>query len=195
MSAKDLIQAIAVTSELCGTNLSEPAQRMLFQDLSTYPEVAVIAALSKCRRELKGRLTLSEIISRIDDGRPGPEEAWAMIPRDESATIVWTEEMCAAWAIADQLIQQGEEVAARMAFKETYTRALAEARDERKPVCWRVSLGHDANGREAVLCDAVRKGRLTTGYVSKLLPHHKSSPEFLGLLEKAESEIKQIEAA
>jgi hypothetical protein len=174
MAAIELIQALAATAELCGTNLSEPAAKMLLSDLSDYDERAVLVALSKCRRELKGRLTLAEIISRIDDGRPGAEEAWAVLPFDEATSVVWTEEMSAAFWIAQPLIDQGEKVAARMAFKETYQRLVAEAREQRTPARWSVSLGHDKAGRQPILAAAVEKGRISTDHARKLIPNFES---------------------
>jgi hypothetical protein len=66
-----LSEAVAVTLELTGTTLSEVAARMMADDLARYPEQQVMGALTRCRRELKGRLTIADVISRLDDGRPG----------------------------------------------------------------------------------------------------------------------------
>jgi hypothetical protein len=171
MASIDLIQAIAATAELCGTNLSEAAAGMLLGDLSEYDERGVLVALTKCRKELKGRLTLAEIISRIDDGRPGAEEAWSMLPRDEATTVVWTDEMNQAWGAVQNLISDGEVVAARMAFKETYSRIVTEAREGRQPARWTVSLGHDVPGRKTALLMAVAKRRLTADHACALIPN------------------------
>ena len=78
-----LNEAIAVTAELTGTVLSKVAAQVMAEDLARYPEAQVMGALTRCRRELKGRLTIADVISRLDDGRPGVEEAWAMLPKDE----------------------------------------------------------------------------------------------------------------
>ena len=88
-----LIEAVAVALELTGTVLSEAAVRVMADDLSRYPEYQVLVALTRCRRECKGRMTISDVLSRLDDGRPGVEEAWAMAPKGESDTCVWTDEM------------------------------------------------------------------------------------------------------
>lgn len=186
MASENLIEALAVTAELLGTQLSGGAKRVMLMDLDAYPESAVILALGKCRRELKGRLTIAEIVARIDDGRPGAEEAWAMIPRDEDATAVWTEEMVAAWAVARQMINAGEEIPARMAFKEKYLALVADARNSGRGVVWSVSLGQDANERETALSAAVSAGRISAPHAAKLLPHHhQPSPQFTALLESA----------
>lgn len=187
MAAVDLIQALAATAELCGTNLSEAAAKMLLSDLSDYDERAVLVALSKCRRELKGRLTLAEIVSRIDDGRPGAEEAWAVLPFDESTSVVWTEEMSKAFWIAHPLIEEGEKVSARMAFKEAYVRLVAEAREQRVPAAWTVSLGHDKDGRKPVLLAAVERGRLNRTQARRLIPNFDEVDSVTPLLESAKS--------
>ena len=43
MPSKALIQAVAVTAELCGRTFSEPAARVFVEDLAAYPEAAVLA--------------------------------------------------------------------------------------------------------------------------------------------------------
>lgn len=172
MTTKHLLQAIAVTAELTGTELSEAAARVMAQDLARYPEKQVLGSLTRCRRELKPRtLTIEAVLTRLDDGRPGPEEAWAMIPRDEATSVVWTDEMARALGVAQPLLDEDDQVAGRMAFLETYRRLVQEARDASSPVKWTPSLGWDAHGREGVLLEAVRLGRLTAQHVAGLLPY------------------------
>jgi len=185
---ENLLKAIAVTAELTGTELSVDAARMMAEDLSQYPEELVLKALTKCRRELKTRMSLADVISRIDDGRPGAEEAWAMIPKDESGSVVWTDEMAEAYGIAYHLINDGDTVQARMAFTETYRDRCAKARDSGIPVHWTPSLGHDPHSREQVLLDAVEKGRLTASHVEKLLPYRDVSNAGLALISTEKSQ-------
>ena len=77
----ELAEALAVTAELTGTELSVAAAKVMATDLAAYPRQQVLGALARCRRELKTRLTMAAVIERLDDGRPGAEEAWAMIPK------------------------------------------------------------------------------------------------------------------
>lgn len=194
MPSIELIQAVAVTAELCGRVFSEGAARMFVADLSAYPEPAVLKALTRCRREVKGMLTIQDVVSRIDDGRLGVEEAWAMMPFSESQSVVWTEEMAEAFGIALPLLCEGEKVAARMAFKEAYLRLNGEARDAGKPVVWTPSLGHDKSGREPVLSEAISKGRLTYEHAQAIgytLPNHKAVEVLLTDQQKAT--LKQVE--
>jgi hypothetical protein len=165
-----LLEALAVTAELTGTEVTEAAARVMSTDLAAYPLPQVLAALTRCRRELKGRLTIAAVIERLDDGRPGPEEAWSMIPMDETGSVVWTEEMSEAYGVGHRLIGHGDHVGARMAFKEAYNALVAKARAEQRPVRWMPSLGHDPAQRAAALAEAVRKGRLSESHAANLLP-------------------------
>lgn len=172
MATEQLLQAIAVTAELTGTQLSQGAARVLAEDLSRYPEQQVLAALTRCRREIRTRLTVADVVARIDDGRLGPEEAWAhVLPLlgDESASIVWTAEEKAAFFVCSNL--EDDRIAARMAFLETYRKAVLESRNSGRPVKWEHCLGHNPAGREHVLTEAVRLGRLPAAHVQQLLPH------------------------
>lgn len=161
MASKELIQALAATAELCGANLSEAAARLLLQDLAPYDEAAVLVALSRVRKSGK-RFSLGAIIEELDhtDGRPGVEQAWAMIPQNEDASVVWTDEMARAFGVASPLLEQGDAVAARMAFKESYSKFVAEAREQALPVRWVPSLGDDVIGRQTALIAAVRERRM-----------------------------------
>lgn len=105
---------------------------------------------------------IAQIEGGADDGRPGPEEAWAIAlgAADEHATVVWTDEIAAAWAIAKPVFAIGDEVGARMAFREAYTRMVADERKRRQPAVWRASLGFDKDARRAAIEAAVDAGRL-----------------------------------
>jgi hypothetical protein len=165
-----LVDAILLTSEICGQSLSPAAARILAGDLADFDEAAILGALSRCRMEVHGRLKVSDIIVRIADDRPDAEEAWNMLPRDETASTVWTEEMAQAWGLALPLLEAGDVAAARRTFGEGYAKAVHQARIRREPVRWMPSLGSDVKGREAVVLDALRKGRLTAAQASALLP-------------------------
>lgn len=187
---QSLTEALAVTAELTGTDMSKHAARVMAEDLARFPVAQVLGALTRCRRELRGRLTIADVIARIDDGRPGVEEAWAMIPKSEGASVVWTAEMARAFGVAAPLMDS-DEVAARMAFKEAYGKAVSEARNAGTPTKWTPSLGHDAWSRESVLMEAVALGRLKAEHAARLLPHLKAEPAFAALLESQ----KLLEAA
>ena len=58
-----------------------------------------------------------------------------------------------------------------VAFLEAYRKRLALARGKQESVRWTPSLGHDPFGRETVLLEALKRGRLTQAHVAGLLPH------------------------
>lgn len=182
MASAQLLEAVAVTAELCGRTFSEPAARVFVADLSGYPERQVLGALTRCRKEVRGLLTVADVVQRLDDGRPGPDEAWAMLPRSEADSVVWTDEMAHAYAIAGPMMDQDRN-AARLGFREAYSRAVNAAREVRKPVSWSPSLGHDPRGREAALLRAAELGRLSHEHANALLPAPAEiAPEIAALL-------------
>lgn len=168
--SENLIKNIVATAEVMGTELTMDGARLFVSDLSEFHEQAVMSALAKCRREVKGKLTLADVVSRIDDGRPGPNEAWAMMPRSEDESVVWTDEMALAMRSAQPLLDAGDKVAARMAFLEHYQREVATARSNKTTVKWTPSLGHDKFGRESALQRAVELNRISYDHAVSLLP-------------------------
>ncbi len=164
-----VIKALMVTADIFGKRLTEESARMLAEDMSAYSERQVIEALTKCRRELKYFPTPADIISRLDDGRPGFEEAWSMIPKNENDSCVWTEEMSVAFATIRDLLET-DPIAARMAFKEIYTKLVSDQRTKNRQVKWTPSLGHCVQGREAALINAVTKNLISQETAWSLLP-------------------------
>lgn len=106
------------------------------------------------------------------DGRPDANEAWAIAlrSRDERATVVWTQDCAEAFAICVPVLDKGDEIGARMAFKSAYERIVANGRTTGSPAKWVASLGFDAEMREAALSEAVRSNRLQISDVSHVVP-------------------------
>lgn len=169
-----LLQALAVTVALIGSEMSEATARALVSELSAYPEPAVLAALARCKLECKYRLSLADVIERMVDGHPGAEEAWEIVPKSERDTAVVTQEIMAA--IPFDLIDAGDMTAARMAFRESYNRNVAQARAERRKPVWFPSLGSDKRMREAPLARAVQLGRMSLEQANGLLPAPIAAP-------------------
>lgn len=171
-----LIRSIQATSELYGRNLSAVAAELFLSDLSFYPEDQILTALAKCRRELRTFPTVADVLQRMSDGRPGVEEAWALLPKSEDESCVWTTEMAEAFNLV-RGIMTSDPVGARMAFKETYSRILTQARENHTQINWQVSLGHDRHQREACLRTAVVQGRISETQAQDLLPDFSSEPK------------------
>jgi hypothetical protein len=169
-----LVKAFFVALEVTGSpTISDAAIAVMLKDLSGYPEEQVISAIRRCCREVKGKLTLADIIQRLDDGRPDPETAWSMVPKDERVSAMMTSEMEEAFRLAYAQVAAGELIPARMTFLEAYRKSVQQARDGRYPVRWTFTPGTDKDGQALVLLDAAEKGRISTERVKEMLPYHR----------------------
>lgn len=160
-------EALIVTAEVMGTELSTRAAEAMARELVAYQPPMILGALRRCQRELRGRLTLADVIARLNDGHLGVEEAWALCPRDEDATVVWTDEISNAFGSARPLLREGDQVGARMAFKESYADQLRQAREAKRAARWWVSQGHSKEDRVAPMLRAVEMGRLPAAWVRR----------------------------
>jgi hypothetical protein len=157
-----LKSALAVTSEVCGIPWTKEACAIVEAKLGRLPEAQVLGALDRCQNEVKGRLSLADIIERLDDGRPAAEEAWATVESagDEARTVITTDEALMAFGEVRGLAKT-DQIAARMAFKDAYKRIVTESRAQGFSPKWTASLGHDKEQRVTALQLAVDKGRLS----------------------------------
>jgi len=187
----ELIKALAVTAELTGTEWSEGAARVVAEELKTYPLEHVTVALSRCRKEIKGRLTLTDILDRLPGGHPGPEEAWSTVSRSmqsEAYTVVWTDQMREAYGVS--LALGDDMVAARLAFKECYQKLVSEARARNHGPVWSISKGTDRHDQERAILEAFKQGKLTADYAKRQLPW--SADVDSAILELATSTVKRL---
>lgn len=98
-----------------------------------------------------------------DDGRLGADEAWAIAvsSADEAVTVVWTDEIAQAWGVVRSIFNLGDEVGARVAFRDAYNRMVAEARREARPPKWSTALGLDKRLQDDAARAAFAVGRLS----------------------------------
>jgi hypothetical protein len=175
-----LHEMILVTAEMVGRPLSDLAVAAMTRRLEAHRLEDVRDALDRCARELRGRLTLADVLERLPGRHPGPDEAWAIATRayDEDASIVWTDEIAEAFGAVRHM---DDRVAARMAFRERYRELVARSATEMPS--WALSPGHDAHGRLEAVREAERLGRLPAGDAERrgLLPAPQS-PNVLRLL-------------
>lgn len=166
-----LALAICATAETLGYTLSAEAAELMAEDLADYPAKDVGAALQACRRELTGKLTLAAILQRVQaaDGRPEPNEAWALAlaASDEFDSVVLTDEIQLALGAARAILDAGDKVGARMSFLSAYQRQVDTARREGRPVAWKLSPGFDQQRRLMAVEEAGRLGRLSAPAVAE----------------------------
>jgi len=170
---------------------------MHFKTLSAKAKALFFASLQSCslddvRRALSAHVCdkangryppqPAHLVAQMDAmkggaGRPGAEEAWAMsiAAGDEARTLVWTGEMREAFAICRPVFERGDEIGARMAFKDAYARLVAEAHRNGSRCLWEVSLGWDCGQRDKTLREAVSCGRLAHDAAAPFLVAPKES--------------------
>ena len=159
-----------------------------------------MACLTHMRQEPKFPPSSGQLLALMghrEPGRLGCEEAWARAVKacDETETVVMNDEIAEAWGIAKPIMDLGDEVGARMAFKEAYERITANATG---PAKWWPSIGSDPHKRDAALAEAKRAGLLSAPAVAALLPPPaptpgKTNPEGIKRL-KAEMERLRLKS-
>ncbi|WP_157991427.1 hypothetical protein [Caldimonas tepidiphila] len=173
MRDADMKEFFALLDDVAGfyeKPLSPTQKAMYFRALAEFPLAEVRAGFDahfRCDKHGDFMPKPNRIRAHItglvaEDRRPGAEEAWAVAigAADESKTLVWTAEMAEAWGVCRAVFASGDEIGARMAFREAYIRLVDEARRARRPAAWVTSLGHDAQQRSAAIDKAVELGRL-----------------------------------
>ena len=140
----------------------------------------------------------ADILRRLDgsgDGWLEPNEAWAICPHSEDDTVVWCDEISAAYHTASDLLP--DRVAARMAFLDAYRRHVDTARAQGRQPRWAVSLGHDSMQRQAALEQAVMAGRITRDHVARLTmttPPDITDQRMLQLTDQASGDAARADA-
>lgn len=196
------VEMLDAVYALHSKSLPAPAKVIFFRAMTAYPITAVRAAIDAHVRDAqRGQFPPkpADLIAQIedkaaDDGRPGPDEAWAMAmqSRDEAETIITTREVAEAFEAVKSVLCAGDEVGARMAFRETYGRIVARARVAGEPVRWFLSQGTDPERRKEPIRKAVAMGRLSSTHASALLP----KPDATGATAKGHAEgMARVRAA
>jgi hypothetical protein len=160
--------------------LSPRGKALYFKALEQYSlETVSMAMTAHIRDAQRGKFqpAPADLIAKIEgsapgDGRPGVEEAWALalLATDEHETVVWTEEMRDAFMLCRPVLERGDEVGARMAFKEAYLRMIVDAGRANRAVRWELSPGRSGEKRALAIERAAAVGRLPAPQVSLLLP-------------------------
>jgi len=135
----------------------------------------------------------ADYLQAVPDGHPTANESWAIMPKSDDVSVVWTEEMRQAFAIVAPLVSQGNLTSAFFAYKEAYEKAVSESRMKGLKPKWSPSFGFSISGREGALVEAIEKNRISLGYALKYLPELEYSPKFDSLILKHGSKAQQIE--
>lgn len=168
-----LIEALAATAEIMQAEVSPVSLVVMAEDLQAYDQNLVMQAISRFRKE-SSKFSLNGIIAQIEklnpNGRISADEAWALYPHNEEASAVITNEIAEAMGVAQPLLNEGDKVGARMAFKNAYERIVENNKSQGINPQWFPSLGTEKSGREIAIKEAVRIGRLPSSAIQTLLP-------------------------
>jgi hypothetical protein len=178
-------------AEAFGEPLTEQRQEIYCGGLADIQQDRLQVAFRRALYELKWFPKLAELrqlagasIDALADGRPGPEEAWARMPKGDSLeedSVVWCEEERIAYSACRPLLLEGDQIGARMAFKERYEKEVTEARSQAKPARWTMSAGYNVGHRLTTLAAAVEENRMTVKNALEFVPEERRD-EFVRLL-------------
>ncbi len=170
------VEMLQATLEIYGTKLTQGAISIWVAALSEYSLKQLRGALSDYVKTAgTGHFApkpadLIELLAG-DDGRPGAEEAWALCPMSEWESAYWTDETARAFgAGAADMVNRGDTIGARMAFREVYTRYVSDARANKIPINWFLSQGYDKHDRDVKMSQAISLGRVSLARAKEILP-------------------------
>lgn len=165
-------EVIGAVMALYGKDSTKPLLNLYWRALITYQIEHVRAALDRWVKDPRQGTFMpkpADIIRTIEDTHGSQQaqwlsanEAWAIaLPAaDEAATVVWTQEMAKALAIAKPILDAGDKIGARMAFIPAYERFVDQAKREGRDPHYEISDGWEANMRELAVQNAVTAGLL-----------------------------------
>ncbi len=196
---------LTILAEAFGETLTEQRQEIYCSGLADLHQNHLSTAFRRARYELKWFPKLAELrelagvlADGSNDGRPGVEEAWARMPKGqhmEDDSIVWCKEERIAYGACRSLLVEGDQIGARMAFKERYEREIAQARASARPVQWSFSAGYDVEHRLSTLATAVQERRLSLDTALDFVPADRRT-DFAHMLPAAEAKgllVGQVE--
>lgn len=167
-----------------GKIMSQGAMVFAFEALQQFELDDICKALTiHCQRN-KFAPTPNDILEIITGGSRhlSADEAWAiaLMSMDENETVVMTKEISEARAIAWEVYSSGDDIGARMAFRDAYNRIIKQSCTEPS---WFVSVGYDKSRTVDAVRKAVSIGRLPQQEINKyLLEAPKDAGPIAGLL-------------
>ena len=175
MEYKEFIILWMGARENTDTKTSKSLTKIAYELLSKYSRVELEYGITEHFRTSTYPIMPADIIGAIEAvydqrfKRIEANEAWTLIPESESDSACWTAEIAEAYFICLPLIEDGDKVSAKMAFREAYNRLADNATKKRIAVQWSVSLGHDKRKRNDAVRRALDKKLISNDIANKLL--------------------------
>lgn len=160
--------------------ISEPKIDLFVKQLEGVTEEELRYAVNYLRSQPSQKFMPkpAEYLQHIPDGHPSAQESWAMMPKDEDESVIWSEEQRKAYAVAAPLIAEGNISGAFFAYKEAYEKLVSESKFSRKKPKWEPSFGMDKSGREVAVIKALEKGRLKLDEALHFYPELEYNPSY-----------------
>ena len=122
--SKQIIQALVGTADAMGFEFKEAGLEIIVRKLAEHPEPDVLNSLEQLLEEHSGRFGLADILKRLPNALPGPEEAWnqALSARlwDEQTLLSLCTRLSSMRFSVPTVWEAGDKIGARMAFRERY---------------------------------------------------------------------------
>lgn len=149
---------------------------MWMEALACFQPGSVLRSATSYIKSNKFKPQLADIIEgcakQLDANWLGADEIWGLMPKTEHDSVMHSNETAEALAAALPLMERQDWTAARMAFKDAYTRLSARAKLEGRLPVYFPSFGTDHAGRVTMLANAVQKGQITLARAAEALPEH-----------------------
>ncbi|WP_027815202.1 hypothetical protein [Paraburkholderia bannensis] len=194
---KEFFAVLARTFETFGKPLpSGDVLTVWWTKLEPFPIEVVCAAFSRhidTSEFPPVPAAILKLLPRESDGHVQPDEAWSIAVRllDERNTVVWNSQIAEAWGKISHLAD-GDETAARMAFRAAYADVLDRARALNTPAKWVVTLGWDVEQREQIVTEAVRQNRLSIAHAKAAVPLLAGPSEESAVTPQAEQQLAKL---
>lgn len=159
--------------------ISAGSKALFFNAVKHYTLEQVSSALSAHCQEGTFTPVPADIKAQIDKHAAvvwlGVDEAWSLAPKSEMDSAMLTDEIAQAVAVSSPLMEMGDKVAARMAFKDAYLRHVEQAKIAGRQPRYFPSFGEDKAGRVRMLADAVQRGQVSIDRAIEYLPEQATS--------------------
>lgn len=187
---------LATMAEVYGRTITPELTAVYWSVFSKYPMEQIEQAARKHVETAKFFPSPAELLEYMPAARAnqhvGADEAWSIAIEsfDEERTVVMTPQISEARGVALPIYQSGDEIGARVAFRDAYNRIVKTAGE---PV-WFVSAGHDGARRADAIARAASMGRIAAHAGGEYsLGHDKPTATVSGLLERLEQHIERTE--
>lgn len=166
---------------LYGKDLTRGVLDLMFEALQEHPLEAISQALGthvKCPNRGRFPPLIADIVAKIEALKPArlkfpsADEAWAIAlrTRDEHDSIVVFDELMAAFGAAGEILDTGDEVGARMAFRDVYEQEVMRSRMDSRSPRWWLTPGWDRSLRELRIREGVERGLLPVALLEQITP-------------------------